>query len=201
MINKQEFLEELRKQLSGLPKDDIDERLAFYGEMIDDRIEEGLSEEEAVAGVGPIGEIVSQTVSDVPLTKIVKERVKPKRTLKGWEVALIILGFPLWFPLLIAAFAVIFSLILSLWSVVLSLWAVDLALLLSAAACLTAGLWMFFRGDVPRGLALTGAALVLAGLTVFLFFGCLAAAKGTLALARNIVRGLKALFLRKENTK
>ena len=77
----------------------------------------------------------------------------------------------------------------------------DLALLLSAAACLTAGLWMFFRGDVPRGLALTGAALVLAGLTVFLFFGCLAAAKGTLALARNIVRGLKALFLRKENTK
>jgi len=81
------------------------------------------------------------------------------------------------------------------------LWAVDLALLLSAAACLTAGLWMFFRGDVPRGLALTGAALVLAGLTVFLFFGCLAAAKGTLTLARKIVRGLKSLFLRKENTK
>ena len=45
-MNKQEFLAELRRGLSGLPRDDIEERLSFYGEMLDDRIEEGLSEEE-----------------------------------------------------------------------------------------------------------------------------------------------------------
>ena len=38
-MNKSEFLEELRKGLAGLPKDDVEERLTFYGEMIDDRIE------------------------------------------------------------------------------------------------------------------------------------------------------------------
>ena len=51
-MNKSEFLGALRKGLHGLPQDDIEERLAFYGEMIDDRTEEGLSEEEAVSAVG-----------------------------------------------------------------------------------------------------------------------------------------------------
>ena len=48
-MNKQEFLVQLRNALSGLPKDDIEERIEFYSEMIEDRIEEGLSEEEAIA--------------------------------------------------------------------------------------------------------------------------------------------------------
>ena len=39
-MNKQEFLAELRKRLSGLPQADIEERIVFYSEMIDDRTEE-----------------------------------------------------------------------------------------------------------------------------------------------------------------
>ena len=48
-MTKQEFLNQLRMGISGLPQEDISERLTFYREMIDDRMEEGLSEEEAVA--------------------------------------------------------------------------------------------------------------------------------------------------------
>ena len=51
-MNKQEFLSRLRKQLKGL--EDKEERITFYSEMIDDRMEEGLSEEEAVAAVGSL---------------------------------------------------------------------------------------------------------------------------------------------------
>ena len=51
-MDKKQFLEELRQRLSGLPQNDIEERLAFYAEMIDDRAEEGMSEEEAVAEIG-----------------------------------------------------------------------------------------------------------------------------------------------------
>ena len=47
-MNKQEFLSLLRRELSGLPQGDIEERVGFYAEMIDDRMEEGLTEEEAV---------------------------------------------------------------------------------------------------------------------------------------------------------
>ena len=46
-MNKEQFLAELQKGLSGLPQAEIDDRLAFYGEFIDDHMEEGMTEEEA----------------------------------------------------------------------------------------------------------------------------------------------------------
>ena len=46
-MNKQEFLNQLRSGLNGLPHEEIEERVMFYSEMIDDRVEEGLSEEDA----------------------------------------------------------------------------------------------------------------------------------------------------------
>ena len=61
-MNKQDFLKELSRALSGLPREDLEERLAFYSEMIDDRMEDGLSEEEAVADIGSIDEAASQII-------------------------------------------------------------------------------------------------------------------------------------------
>ena len=40
-MNKTEFLNELEARLKGLPKEDVEERLEFYSEAIDDRVEEG----------------------------------------------------------------------------------------------------------------------------------------------------------------
>jgi uncharacterized membrane protein len=51
-MTKQEFIDALRHKMAGLPKDDIEDRVAFYTEMIDDRVEDGLSEEQAVAEIG-----------------------------------------------------------------------------------------------------------------------------------------------------
>ena len=44
----------LRRRLSALPVAEREERIGFYGEMIDDQIEKGLSEEEAVDGIGKV---------------------------------------------------------------------------------------------------------------------------------------------------
>lgn len=197
-MNRETFLAELRNGLSGLPQGDIEERLAFYGEMIDDRMEEGLSEEEAVSEIGSIGEIVAQTVEEIPLTKIVKETMTPKRTLRAWEIILIVLGFPVWFPLLIAAAAVVFSLYVVIWALVISLWAVDVALWGSAVGCVAAGVFQMIRGDALPGLAMIGAGLLCAGLAMFLLCACLAASKGAVRLARAMARGIKRMFIRKE---
>lgn len=78
-MKKQEFLSALKSGLSGLPRQDVEDRLNFYSEIIDDRMEEGLSEEEAVSAVGSVDEIVAQTVTEIPLAKIAKERIIPKR--------------------------------------------------------------------------------------------------------------------------
>ena len=66
-MTKFKFLATLQDRLAGLPREEVDERLRFYCEMIEDRMEEGLSEEEAVAAVGSVDEIVSQIAESFPL--------------------------------------------------------------------------------------------------------------------------------------
>lgn len=198
---KEDFLNALRTGLSGLPQEDIAERITFYSEMIDDRMEEGLSEEEAVRQIGTVDEIVSQIVAETPLTKIVKEKIKPKRRMRAWEIALMILGFPLWFPLLVAAFAVLLSLYIALWSLVIALWAVEISFILGAIAALIGAVVLFVTGHGFTGLFALGAALILAALSIFLFLGCVAASKGTVLLAKKIAIGIKNLFVGKERTK
>lgn len=198
---KQEFLNALKEGLKGLPKADIEERITFYGEMIDDRMEEGLSEEAAVNAIGPVDEVVQQIVADTPLTKIVKEKIKPKRKMRAWEILLLILGFPLWFPLLVATGAVVFALYVTLWSLVIALWAVEIAFIVSAVALLIGAIVFFVSGHGLAGLLVLGASLILAALSILLFFVCVAASKGTVLLAKKIVIGVKNLFVGKERTK
>ena len=195
---KQEFLAQLRKKLSGLPRNDIEERLTFYSEMIEDRKEEGLSEEEAVSAVGTVDEIAVQAVADIPLAKIAKERIRPKRRLKVWEIILLTLGSPIWLSLGIAAAAVIFSLYVFLWAVIISLWAVFASL----AACSAGGVLVCavfaIGGNGAAGIAMLAAGIICAGLCVFMFFGCRAAVKGVLILTKKTAVWIKNCFIKKE---
>ena len=196
-MDKQAFLTALEAGLAGLPQADIDERLTFYAEMIDDRVEEGLTEAEAVAELGPIDEVVAQIVADTPLTRIVRERMKPARRMRVWEIVLLVLGFPLWFPLLIAAFAVVLTVYVVIWAVIVSIWAVDLSLAVGALGAVAAGIMGIVRGGLTAGLVLLCAALVLAGLTILLFFGCKALTVGAAKLTKRIALWIKSLFMRK----
>ena len=201
-MNKQDFLTRLEEALAGLPEEERAERLAFYGEMIDDRIEEGLTEEEAVAELGPIELLPAPEAPEAPAlpgATLILEQAAPKRRMKPWEIVLLVLGFPLWLPLLIAAFAVALSLVIVLWSLMLSLWAVWLSLGVSAVTGAVGGVLMLLRGESAQGVVLLSAALVLAGLTIFLFFGCRAATRGAAQLTASIARGFRKLFRGKEN--
>ena len=77
-MTKQEFIGELRAQLAPLPPKDIEERLVFYSEMIDDRIEDGLSEEDAVSQIGSVDGIASQILADAGTQKAEGEE-KPQK--------------------------------------------------------------------------------------------------------------------------
>ena len=197
-MKKQEFLSELRKGLSGLPQEDIDERIAFYAEMIDDRMEEGLSEEDAVRDIGTVDEIVSQIVSETPLLKIVKNKMKPKRKIQTWEIVLLVLGIPVWLPLLAAAVVVILAVYAVMWSVVVSLWAVFGSLAGCGIGGAVSGVALAVSGHVATGLALLAAGLVSGGLSVLLFFGCLGATKGMAILTKKIALGIKNCLIRRK---
>ena len=197
-MNKQDFILQLQQGLSGFPQDEIEERLNFYSEMIDDRIEDGLSEEEAVAEIGLVEEIVAQIKADIPLSKFMKEKIKPKHRLAAWEIILIVLGFPIWCSLLIAFFAVMLSLYIVLWAVIICFWAVEVSLWASALAGVAAGVIFACNGNVYSGIVMIAAALVCAGLSIFMFYGCKATTNGVIKLTKRIGIGFKNLFIRKE---
>ncbi|MBR6577717.1 MAG: DUF1700 domain-containing protein [Clostridia bacterium] len=189
-MNKEQFLIELAAALAGLPEDDIEKSLEYYSEMIDDRTEDGISEEEAVAALGTIAEIRAQIIKDTPLPKIIKEKVKPKRSFRGWEIAVIIIGFPLWFPLLISAAAVIFSVYVTLWSVIIALFAVDIAFFAGALAGILASLPVFITGNAAAGLLLIGAGLLCAGFGLLWLFLCIGTTKGIVWLTKVFIKSL-----------
>ena len=195
-MNKQEFLDLLRTRLAGLPEEDVAERIEFYSEMIDDRMEDGLSEEEAVKDMGEAEEIASRIIADTPFTKIAKEKIKSKRRLSVWEIVLLSLGFPLWFSLLIAAIAVVLSLYVVIWSLVVSLWATFGALSGSGLGLVIGGGFICACGQIFGGLTLIAVGLISAGLAIFLFFGSLAATKGVIILTKKCVIGIKKCFIR-----
>jgi uncharacterized membrane protein len=197
-MSKKEFLDCLRQKLVGLPKKEVEERLSFYSEMIDDRIEEGLSEKEAVSDIGQVGDIVSQIVEDIPLTKIAKERIKPKRRLKAWEIILLALGSPIWLSLGISVLAVVFSLYVSLWAVVVSIWAVFVSVAVAAPCSVLVGIVYAIMGGALMGVIMIGGGIFCSGLAIFVYAGCKAATYGTLQLGKRIALGIKRSFIRKE---
>ena len=124
-MNKREFLRSLSASLRGMPRGERAQSLEYYGEMIQDRMEEGLSEEEAVARLGSADEIARQIL----------ESNGPKEKGSGrapvWMIALIVLGSPVWLALLFAVLAVMLAAYIVAWSLIAALYAV----LLGMAVC------------------------------------------------------------------
>lgn len=200
-MNKREFLDKLGNGLSGMPKSDIEERLNFYGEMIDDRMDEGISEEEAVSMVGSAEEIAEQINSENTNIKKAKKNAGTKSKLKAWKIVLICLGSPIWISLAAAAFAIFVSVYAVIWSVMIALWAVPVSL----AACLPMGIFILITqciaGNVLSGLALLGIGIAASGISIFATYGCIWTTKGTWALSKLIVLWIRSWFIGKENAK
>ena len=197
-MNKQEFLLALRGALSALPEADIRASVDYYAEIIDDRMEEGIPETEAVVSLGSVVAAAEQILLDMPLPKLVKARVKPKRKLRAWEIVLIAVGSPVWVPILLSLAVVIFAVYIVLWAVAVSLYAADIGVGAGLAAGVAGAVLLFVMGHPASALALLSAGFVCGGLAIFGFFGCNAAAKGIWRLGKLMWRGIKSCFIRKE---
>ena len=177
-MNKQEFLEALAAQLASLTEEDREQSLAFYAEMIDDCVESGASEEEVIALLDPVEVIAGEILQSVPM------RRRRPRKLRGWEIALLILGAPLWLPLLLAAAIVSLALMIVLWSLIMALWATAAGFVVSAPASIIAAGIALFRWNLLRSTVCVGTGFVTAGLAVLLLLAAWRATHGAWRLTR-----------------
>lgn len=182
-MNKTEFLHKLEKELSKLSPNERKEHINFYSEMIEDRIEEGSSEEDAVSQIGTIEEIVSQIVVNKYYSENdISMASKTKTSKSGWAIVLFWVGSPLWLTIAIAVFAVILSIYATIWSVVAAIWSCFAAFALAGPMSVIAGIPYAIFIHATSGLVLVSAGLVLSGLAILAFFGCLYATKWCAAL-------------------
>ena len=118
--------------------------------------------------------------------------------MKAWEIVLLVLGAPVWIPLIIAALAVMLSVYIVIWAVVISVYAVDLSAVAGAASGL-AGIFVYLRAGNPAGMLFSfGAAIAFAGLAILLFFVCKWITKAVVKLTGRIFLGTKRSFVGRE---
>lgn len=202
-MTKDEFLGLLKKELSGLPDEDVQKSLEYYGEMISDRMEDGIDEEAAVEGVGMPSEAAESILSEISLPKLIKKKITPKRTLRVWEIVFLIIGSPVWLSILIAAAAIVLAAYIVMWSIVLVMYAVTLSLAVILLAVLVSVVFSFFgsfggfSSVIISDIALLGIGLFCGGLSILMFFASNYLARMVMVLGRKILLGIKRCFTEK----
>lgn len=195
-MNKTDFLNEIKNGLNGLSQADIDKALDFYKEAIDDRMDDGMSEEEAVKDLGDPKEIANDVLLTTPLPKLIKAKTKPNRSLRAWEIVLLILGFPLWFPLTLTAMILVFVVYVVLWSLIIAFVATLVALIISGIAVIILSITGLFTSGFIQTLAAVGAGLVAIGLGLLLIIPVKIACKGLIVAIKAFGRWVKRLFIK-----
>lgn len=197
-MNKQEYLDAITNRLDGVPEDEIQKSIDYYSEIIDDRIEDGMTEEESVSAVGSVDDAVNEILENIPLSKIIKTRANSRRKIKPIEIVLLILGFPIWFPLLLVFIILIFVFYIVLWVIVIVLFIVDLAVFISGVAAIIAGIWGMFKLGIAYPLAAIGGGLLLVGLSLLLLIPLIKLAKVVAKFAKVLARWIKSWFVRRK---
>lgn len=199
-MNKTEFIDELYHLLNSLSKAERLQHLDYYEEMIADQMEDGLTEEEAVAALGSPADIAAQILGELP--------PKPARRFPIWAIVLIVLGSPLWLSLflavaavLVAVIAVVAAVYISLWAAIAAFYAADLAMLLGFLSGIAGGVFYLTQGISMPAVLFFGGGLVCAGATVLLFFLCNLLSRLLWQLSKWSVLKIIGLFRRKGGKK
>ncbi|MBR4621951.1 MAG: hypothetical protein IKO44_00290 [Ruminococcus sp.] len=197
-MRREEFISELKKKLGRLPAEELDDAVAYYDELFLDAGEE--NEEKTAASLGSIDAIARQIYIDNGIDPdgkaefLMEEYVEPKRAeqeaplpiqqqrvpvQQGPDVAkllLLVMLFPIWFPLLIVCLVLMFVGVVVAFSL-------EIALISAGVGLVASGVVTLF--DIPPlGIILIGAGLILSGIFVLtvvpLFRGLLRGARNTL---------------------
>lgn len=193
-MTKQEFLSELERALGKLPHAEVEQALAFYDEAISDRMEDGLSEAEALAGLGPVDEIAAQIAAETPpIPRAIARANTGSRTL---NIVLLAVFSPIWIPVVLALAAAALTVYVAIWAVIAALWAVDAVLALMPFAGLAA-LASTLGGGMPLpGVFAFGLSLVSSGFGLVASFAVFWASKLLFRATRSFARWIASLFVR-----
>lgn len=162
-MTQNEFLSELKAHLSKIPKNEREKIVEYYAEIINDKIDEGKTEEQAVSELGSPEKVAQSVIEDYS-----DNETKHNNGKKSHSVGAII-GFSILIPFVILMIAV-------LGVVSLSFIIASGALIISGAGFFISSFWIFVQ-NFSAGLYQLGAGFFTAAIGVFAMYGSIAFGK------------------------
>lgn len=187
-MNKASFLTALSRGLSGLPEEEIKKQLDYYGELIADMTEDGMTEEQAVAKLGDLNEIIRGIREELGGSAQPAPKPQKGKGLNTAAIVVLVVCAPMWVPLLLA-------LGLSVLAVYCSLWVVVASIFVGVLSLAFAGFVVFLRGLTLFPLGIGNVLFTLGAGIGFLGAGCLALILGVYAV-KGMILGTKWLCVK-----
>lgn len=194
-MTRQDFFQELSLLLGALPPAEREQALIYYGEIIADSMEDGLTEEDAVARLGSIRLVAESILANYP-GHIPSLKRKPAGR-SALNVILLILGFPLWGSLLL-------TVVMLLLTAYILLYVPIFVLGTFVVTFFGVGLWAivgspFLMGDIfSLGIVQLGAGLDCVGLSLLCLIAFYFTLRGILKATKWLWRKSTGIFHKKE---
>lgn len=189
-MRKKEFINRLRYRIRKLDKKEINDVIAYYSELIDDRVENGEKEQEVIASLGSLDVIVGDILEEKGINRSFEETTQKKRgKMTTGKICLIVLLFPLW----VVLGAILFVALVAVAGLIVGIGAATAGIFF-AGVFYAVGSFVHMNVNFYAGLVQLGLSLLL--LSIGLVFG-----KYVLRLVvsggKALFRGIKNLFCRR----
>lgn len=189
---RNEFINKLSALLKELPPYERDKAIAYYSELIADRVEAGETEEDIIAQFGDISELAKSILAESPrLVTVTKNS-----SLKPLWITLLVLFSPAIFGLGIAAIGIGIAGAAALFVASLAFFIAALALALTFVFGFFSAFTIF---PISPTLAIVqiGASLICGGLAIFIFIGAYAFSKLIFKIMKSSTTGIGNLINKK----
>ena len=183
-MNKQEFLSALARELDSLPREEREQTLTYYGELIDDRLEDGQDEGEVIQSLGAPKAVAEELLGE-------EQPQLPNRGLRVWVIVLLVLGFPLWGSLLVAAAVMLLCVFLCLYIPAFVLGVLALSFLAGAVLGVAGTPFLIADIGLAAGLFQLGLAVGMLGLAALCALGFWYTGKATAKAGKALWRWLQ----------
>lgn len=162
-MKRAEFAEYLREKLKGRSETEVNNSIAYYIELINEHMDEGIPEEEAVAAMGNPEKIAAQLLEQLPVSQPAVSSPAAIQAESENRESL--------------SFGRIFGSIL-LWILGGFLWLTAIGTSIGATAVLSVGIELWIYNGYAVGLVMLGLTLFLTGLTIGVILGASHAMRG-----------------------
>ena len=197
-MNKENYMTELKRQLSSLPPEERNEAIIFYEEYISDMTEKN---PENLDSIAPPHQAAAQIKAEIAIRSTTDKTIKKKKGIStAWTVLLGVLALPVGLPIAIAVAAVTIALIITAIAVIISLFAAAISIAISGIAFIIVSFALVFI-SFPAALFYFGAGLLALSLSYIMTVGVYYLSKIIFIWIAKLINNIRLKIQNRQNNK